>query len=55
MVEIERLLIDYREWLKDKTMLREVNGSWVEITTPYLGRHNERCKFMFARKTAATC
>jgi len=39
--EIEKLLNDYREWLKDKTTLREVNGSWVEITTPYLDRHDD--------------
>jgi hypothetical protein len=39
--EIERLLSDYRSWLKDKTTLREVNESWVEITTPYLDRHND--------------
>lgn len=39
--EIDRLLSDYRAWLKDKTTLREVNGSWVEITTPYLDRHND--------------
>jgi len=36
--EIEKLLND---WLKGKTTLREVNGSWVEITTPYLDRHND--------------
>lgn len=39
--EIEHLLNDYRAWLKDKTTLREVNGAWVEITTPYLDRHND--------------
>jgi hypothetical protein len=39
--EIERLLGDYRTWLKDKTTLREVSQSWVEITTPYLDRHND--------------
>jgi hypothetical protein len=39
--EIENLLNDYRAWLKDKTTLREMNGSWVEITTPYLDRHND--------------
>jgi hypothetical protein len=39
--EIEKLLNDYRAWLKDKTTLREVNGTWVEITTPYLDRHND--------------
>ena len=39
--EIEKLLNDYRAWLKDKTTLRELNGSWVEITTPFLDRHND--------------
>lgn len=39
--EIEKLLSDYRTWLKDKTTLREVNGTWVEITTPYVDRHND--------------
>ena len=39
--EIDKLLNDYRAWLKDKTTLREVDGSWVEITTPYLDRHND--------------
>src|SRR5580692_9462459 len=41
VAEIEKLLDDYRAWLKDKTTLREVNGTWVEITTPYLDRHND--------------
>src|SRR5260370_237783 len=39
--EIEKLLNDYRTWLRDKTTLREVNGEWVEITTPYVDRHND--------------
>jgi hypothetical protein len=39
--EIEKLLLDYRTWLRDKTTLRQVNGEWVEITTPYLDRHND--------------
>ena len=40
-LEIDKLLNDYRVWLKDKTTLREVGGDWVEITTPYLDRHND--------------
>jgi hypothetical protein len=39
--EIEELLNHYRLWLKDKTTFREVGDSWVEITTPYLDRHND--------------
>jgi len=38
--EIQALLERYLGWLKEKTALREVNGS-VEITTPYLDRHND--------------
>lgn len=38
--EIQSLLGQYIAWLKDKTALREVND-WVEITTPYLDRHND--------------
>ncbi len=38
--EVEALLAEYQRWLKDKTTLREVND-WVEITTPYLDRHND--------------
>jgi hypothetical protein len=39
--EIEKLLNDYRAWLLDKTTLRQVDGDWVEVTTPYLDRHND--------------
>lgn len=41
MQQIESLMSDYRAWLKDRTSLREINGLWVEITTPYLDRHND--------------
>src|SRR5512146_1944938 len=30
VAEIEKLLHDYRTWLRDKTTLREVNGEWIE-------------------------
>jgi len=38
--EIETLLDKYSNWLKDKTTLRQIED-WVEITTPYLDRHND--------------
>jgi hypothetical protein len=38
--QLDSLVNDYVVWLKDKTMLREV-GDWVEVTTPYLDRHND--------------
>ena len=38
--EIQQLLDDYHVWLKSKTALRQID-QWVEITTPYLDRHND--------------
>lgn len=38
--DIQALVEKYSVWLKDRTNLREV-GDWVEITTPYLDRHND--------------
>jgi len=46
--DIQRLLDEYLRWLKDKTTLREIND-WVEITTPYLDRHND-CMQIYAKK-----
>jgi Domain of unknown function DUF1829/Domain of unknown function DUF1828 len=37
---IEELVIQYANWLKQQTRLAQV-GQWVEITTPYLDRHND--------------
>ena len=39
--EIEHLLSSYRLWLKDKTSFRDIDGTWIEITTPFLDRHND--------------
>jgi len=48
--EIEKLLGDYRSWLKDRTTLKAIEGTdWVEITTPYLDRHNDALQ-IFARR-----
>ncbi len=40
MQDIQRLLDDYHVWLKSKVALRQLD-QWVEITTPYLDRHND--------------
>ncbi len=40
IAEIQNLLDGYLAWLKDRTMLRQVDD-WVEITTPYIDRHND--------------
>ncbi len=46
--DIQRLLGEYHAWLKDKTVLRQIDD-WVEITTPYLDRHNDYIQ-IYARK-----
>ena len=46
--DIQNLLDDYVAWLKDKTQLRQVD-QWVEVTTPYLDRHNDYIQ-IYARK-----
>ena len=40
ITEVESLLGSYWRWLQDRTVLKEV-GDCVEITTPYLDRHND--------------
>jgi len=47
--EISALVDQYRIWLKDRTVLREVNKH-VEITTPYLDRHNDYIQIYIHRK-----
>src|SRR5882762_4073748 len=49
IADIEKLLSDYRAWLKDTTTLRDLNGEWVEITTPYLDRHSDALQ-IYARR-----
>jgi hypothetical protein len=49
-VAITKLLDDYLSWVRDNTSLRTLNGEWVEITTPYVDRHNDLLQ-IFVRKT----
>jgi hypothetical protein len=42
MIEEVRQLVDrYAQWVRDKSVLREIGDEYVEITTPYLDRHND--------------
>jgi len=38
----------YVAWLKDKTSLRQLED-WIEITTPYLDRHNDHLQIYAKR------
>lgn len=50
--EIQELLDRYAAWLKDKTTLRQVDD-WVEITTPYLDRHNDYLQIYAKRQNGS--
>ena len=50
--EINTLLEKYTQWLKDKTIAKQICADWVEITTPYIDRHND-CLQIYARKEGA--
>ncbi len=47
--QIVTLVDQYAAWIRDRSSLRKINGDWVEITTPYLDRHND-CLQIYARK-----
>lgn len=47
--EIQQLTDEYHSWLKEKTNLRVVDDH-VEITTPYLDRHND-CIQIYVKRT----
>ena len=46
--DIQELLDRYNAWLKEGSHLREVDD-WVEITTPYVDRHNDQLQ-IYARR-----
>ena len=45
--EMQSLRDEYLTWLRDNTLLREVDD-WVEITMPFLDRHND-CVQIYAK------
>lgn len=47
--DIQDLMDHYWTWLRDKTMLRHI-GDWVEVTTPYLDRHNDYLQIYVKRE-----
>lgn len=47
--DVQKLLDDYVVWLRDKTLSRTV-ADWVEITSPFLDRHNDYIQ-IYAKKS----
>ena len=51
--EIRQLLDKYAQWVRDKSVLRELGDEYVEITTPYLDRHNDYTQIYVRRENGA--
>jgi len=47
--EIQRHTENYYRWLNEKTIIKKIDRQWVEITTPYLDRHND-CLQIYGKK-----
>lgn len=48
--EIKALLEAHWKWLREKTQCRGMDDQWIEITTPYLDRHNDMLQ-IYVRRT----
>jgi len=49
MADMRMLLNNYLDWLKDSISFKEFEEGWVEITTPFLDRHNDQIQ-IYVRK-----
>lgn len=48
--EISLLVDEYFKWLKDNTILKQVKDNVVEITVPFLDRHNDHIQLYVQKK-----
>jgi len=39
--DVKKLMDDYWQWMRDRTVLKEVKSGLCEISTPFLDRHND--------------
>lgn len=54
MIEEIRDLVDkYSVWVRDKSVLRDLGDSLVEVTTPYLDRHNDYVQLYVRRENGS--
>jgi hypothetical protein len=50
IAEIRQLLDKYAAWVRDKSVLRDLGNETIEITTPYLDRHNDYLQLYVRRE-----
>ena len=51
--DIRQLLDKYATWVRDKSVIRELGDEYVEITTPYLDRHNDYTQIYVRRNNGS--
>ena len=52
LYDVQNLMSDYLNWLKNRTVLKQVSHEWVEIETPYLDRHNDYLSIYVRRENS---
>lgn len=50
--EVKQMLDSHLRWLKDSTRVKDIGDTWVEVTTPYLDRHNDMLQYYVRRSGA---
>lgn len=48
--QTKKWINDYYSWLKDNTVINQLNSQWVEINTPFLDRHNDGISLYVSEK-----
>lgn len=43
---VPSLVAGYHDWLRQKTMIKDLHEGWTEITTPFLDRHNDHIQIL---------
>jgi len=51
--ETQGLINQYLAWLRDKTVLKQIDEEWVEVTTPHLDRHNDCLQIYVKQESGA--
>ena len=39
--DIISVVKEYRQWMKDRTVLRSAKNGWIEVNAPFMDRHND--------------
>lgn len=49
MASIDKILVDYHRFLREKTVLKKTDSEWYEISTPFIGLFNDTLEIYVKR------